>query len=60
MTILIPFLLFTFTVVVLSRRQARINAAMKDTGPGPEGSGPYLGENLPGPYCSSQEGFRRP
>ena len=50
MTILIPFLLFTFTVVVLSRRQARINAAMKDTGPGPEGSGPYLGENLPGPY----------
>ncbi len=50
MTILIPFLIFAFAVIALSRRQARLNAAMKDMGRGPEGSGPYLGENLPGPY----------
>ena len=50
MAILIPFLLFAFTVVALIRCQARINATMKDMRPGPEGSGPYLGENISGPY----------
>ncbi|GGR04764.1 hypothetical protein [Deinococcus ruber] len=33
-----------------ARRQARINKAMQQMGDGPEGSGPRVGVNVPGPF----------
>ena len=33
-----------------ARRQARLNRAMKPMGDGPEGSGPRVGVNVPGPF----------